>query len=156
MFCYQCQETAKNQGCTVRGVCGKMDATANLQDLLIYTCKGIAIYAQKGMEMGDDIDRYGRFITDSLFMTVTNTNFDDDRFLIQIDHALKIRGELAEKYGGRLKVVKVNVDDNNELASRYGVMSIPTIKLFKSGSEVENFIGAQPKDAFSERLDRHL
>lgn len=64
--------------------------------------------------------------------------------------------ELAEKYGNRLKVVKVNVDDNNELASRYGVMSIPTIKLFKSGSEVENFIGAQPKDAFSERLDRHL
>jgi len=47
MFCYQCQETAKNSGCTIRGVCGKTDQTANLQDLLIYILKGIAIYAEK-------------------------------------------------------------------------------------------------------------
>ena len=47
MFCYQCQETVKNQGCTVRGVCGKPEETAALQDLLVYVCKGIAVYAEK-------------------------------------------------------------------------------------------------------------
>jgi hydroxylamine reductase len=44
MFCFQCQETAKNQGCTVMGVCGKKDNTANLQDLLVYVLKGISIF----------------------------------------------------------------------------------------------------------------
>jgi len=47
MFCFQCQETAKNEGCTVKGVCGKPEDTANLQDLLIYVLKGIAIYGEK-------------------------------------------------------------------------------------------------------------
>jgi len=47
MFCYQCQETAKNEGCTIRGVCGKTEETANLQDLLIYVLKGISIWGEK-------------------------------------------------------------------------------------------------------------
>ena len=47
MFCFQCQETAKNSGCTVKGVCGKPEETADLQDLLIYVCKGISVYARK-------------------------------------------------------------------------------------------------------------
>ena len=46
MFCYQCQETAKNEGCTVKGVCGKNEDVANLQDLLIYTLKGISVFAE--------------------------------------------------------------------------------------------------------------
>ncbi len=46
MYCFQCQETALNQGCTVRGICGKTEETANLQDLLIYDLKGIATYAE--------------------------------------------------------------------------------------------------------------
>ena len=44
MFCFQCQETARNTGCTVKGVCGKPEETADLQDLLIYVCKGISVY----------------------------------------------------------------------------------------------------------------
>jgi hydroxylamine reductase (hybrid-cluster protein) len=52
MFCFQCQETAKNQGCTVKGVCGKPEETADLQDLLIYVCKGISIYGGKLKQMG--------------------------------------------------------------------------------------------------------
>ena len=51
MFCYQCQETAKNTGCTVRGVCGKPEDTANLQDLLIFVLKGISIYGEKLKEL---------------------------------------------------------------------------------------------------------
>ncbi len=52
MFCYQCQETARNTGCTVKGVCGKPEETANLQDLLIYVLKGISIYGEKLKELG--------------------------------------------------------------------------------------------------------
>jgi len=46
MFCFQCQETAKNEACTVKGVCGKPEETADLQDLLIYVCKGISLYGE--------------------------------------------------------------------------------------------------------------
>ena len=52
MFCFQCQETAKNTGCTVKGVCGKPEGTANLQDLLIFVLKGIAVYEEKLKELG--------------------------------------------------------------------------------------------------------
>ena len=52
MFCFQCQETAKNTGCTVRGVCGKPEETANLQDLLIFVLKGISVYGEKLKELG--------------------------------------------------------------------------------------------------------
>lgn len=52
MFCYQCQETAKNEGCSIRGVCGKTEETSNLQDLLIYVLKGIAIYSNQAKEIG--------------------------------------------------------------------------------------------------------
>jgi len=51
MFCFQCQETAKNEGCTVRGVCGKSEDTANLQDLLIDTLRGFAIYGEKARRL---------------------------------------------------------------------------------------------------------
>ena len=47
MFCFQCQETARNTGCTVKGVCGKPEETADLQDLLIYVCRGISVYGRK-------------------------------------------------------------------------------------------------------------
>jgi len=52
MFCFQCQETAKNTGCTVKGVCGKQESLANLQDLLIYILKGISVYGEKAKELG--------------------------------------------------------------------------------------------------------
>ncbi len=77
MFCFQCQETAKNSGCTVRGVCGKPEITANLQDLLIFVLKGISIC---GLEVNrfERIDNnIGLFVAKSLFSTITNTNFDD-------------------------------------------------------------------------------
>ena len=78
MFCFQCQETAKGTGCTVRGVCGKPEETANLQDLIIFHCKGISVLAKKGKELGiDRIEEAGRMITHALFTTITNANFDD-------------------------------------------------------------------------------
>ena len=77
MFCYQCQETAKNQGCTIGGVCGKKAETANLQDLLIYVLKGISIYGEKAKEFGELDKKIGLFIAQSLFTTITNTRIQE-------------------------------------------------------------------------------
>lgn len=60
MFCYQCQETAKNTGCTVRGVCGKTEEVAKLQDLIVYTLKGIADIAIKGNLKAEDLKEVNR------------------------------------------------------------------------------------------------
>lgn len=99
MFCYQCQETFKNQGCTKRGVCGKKEDTANLQDLLIYVLKGIAIYDEKLKEFGEEENKkIGRFVSDSLFSTVTNVNFDDDRFISFVKKALQVKKELRKRF----------------------------------------------------------
>ena len=79
MFCYQCQETAKGTGCTVRGVCGKTSDVANLQDLLLFILKGIAHYRVQ-LRALDAVDHSAdRFILDGLFMTITNANFDNQR-----------------------------------------------------------------------------
>ncbi len=64
--------------------------------------------------------------------------------------------ELAEDYRGRLKVVKVNVDQNNDLAARYSVMSIPTLILFKDGREIQTVTGAQPKETLIGIVKQHL
>lgn len=95
MFCFQCQETAKNSGCTLRGVCGKQESTSNLQDLLIYVLKGISSVAEAA---GDTDPKTGLFIAQSLFTTITNANFDDDVFIARIREALKLREELKEKH----------------------------------------------------------
>jgi len=93
MFCYQCQETAKGTGCTIKGVCGKPENVAKLQDLLIYTLKGIAVYAVQAREMGivrKDVDKY---IMESLFSTITNANFDRSRFVDRIQAGLALRSQ---------------------------------------------------------------
>lgn len=103
MYCFQCQETAKNQGCTVRGVCGKTEETANLQDLLIYVLRGISIYGEKAKQAGELDKKKGMFIAQSLFLTITNNNFDNNRIIAQIKEGLKIRDELKSKYGDKLE-----------------------------------------------------
>ncbi len=90
MFCFQCQETARNTGCTVRGVCGKKEETALLQDLLIYVCKGISMAAEHQYDQAA-----GRFVTRALFATITNANFDDDRLESLIREGLAVRDRLA-------------------------------------------------------------
>ncbi len=99
MFCYQCQETIKNTGCTKAGACGKKEQTANLQDLLIYVLRGIAVYAQKAKEKGIKDNSSGLFTARALFATITNANFDDERIIALIREGLTIRSELKEKGG---------------------------------------------------------
>ncbi len=95
MFCYQCQETAKNTGCTVRGVCGKDEQTANLQDLLIYSVKGIAEVVQKSGLSPSELGEVNEIVLDSLFKTITNANFDAEAIKVQIKKNIGIRDELA-------------------------------------------------------------
>ena len=99
MFCYQCQETIKNTGCTKAGVCGKKEETANLQDLLVYVLKGIAIYAQAAREKGIKDNSAGLFTAQALFATITNANFDNSRIISLIKEGLVVRGRLKEKSG---------------------------------------------------------
>jgi len=98
MFCFQCQETAKNQGCTIKGVCGKENDTANLQDLLIYNLKGISVIASAAKAKGALIPKKtGLFVAQALFTTITNTNYDDESLNQWILQAQKVKKEL---YGG--------------------------------------------------------
>lgn len=102
MFCYQCQETAKGTGCTVKGVCGKTDDVANLQDLLVYVLKGISVYSVKAREKGIENATVNKFVFDSLFTTITNANFDRDIFINRVREGLKLRNEMrsaCEKAG---------------------------------------------------------
>ena len=98
MFCFQCQETAKNTGCTVKGVCGKPEDTANLQDLLIYVLRGISVYGEKAKDFGIFDKASGLFIAQALFATITNANWDNQRFIWLIKEGLRIREELKTKF----------------------------------------------------------
>lgn len=96
MFCFQCQETAGGKGCTKVGVCGKTADLANLQDLMVYTVKGISELGVKADEIGYEIPGLDRFIIDGLFMTITNVNFDKERFLEKIKEGLRLREEIRK------------------------------------------------------------
>lgn len=98
MFCFQCQETAGNKGCMFGGVCGKKPETANLQDLLIYVTKGLSEITTRLRSEGKEVPAaIDRLITTNLFMTITNANFDDDRFIDRINETLSSRDELFEQ-----------------------------------------------------------
>ncbi|MDD4202162.1 MAG: hydroxylamine reductase [Candidatus Omnitrophica bacterium] len=126
MFCYQCQETAKNQGCTIKGVCGKQENTSNLQDLLVYVLSGICLCYEK---MGEAITReHGVFISKSLFVTITNANFDDESILKYINEALMIKKELSTKLSGNIdnEIISWSADNTEELLAKsrtVGVLS---------------------------------
>ena len=97
MFCFQCEQTAKGQGCTQVGVCGKQPETAALQDLLIYTLKGLSLFALEGRNVGVNNRETDRFVCEAIFSTLTNVNFDADRFVGLINKAVSVREDLKEK-----------------------------------------------------------
>ncbi len=105
MFCFQCQETARNQGCTVKGVCGKDQELADLQDLLIHVVKGISLLGEKAAELGARDREAGLFVVRMLFSTITNVGWDKPWFTGAIKKALQVREEvknrLVEASGGK-------------------------------------------------------
>ena len=96
MFCYQCQETAGGKGCTMRGVCGKNEEVAKLQDLLIYTLKGISEIVVKGKIDVKSLGETNYEVLSSLFMTITNANFDGGAIEKQIMKMIAVRDKLRK------------------------------------------------------------
>jgi hydroxylamine reductase len=98
MFCYQCEQTAGGKGCTKMGVCGKTPEIANLQDLLLYQCKGISCYAMDLIEKGEEIDKsIVSFVENSLFTTLTNVNFDAEVHVEMLKDSQKIKESLRDR-----------------------------------------------------------
>lgn len=95
MFCYQCQETAKGTGCTIKGVCGKLPSTSKYMDLLLSVVRGIATIEynlrQNNVESIAEVDH---FIMDALFCTITNANFDDPSILHRVDAGIALKKKL--------------------------------------------------------------
>ena len=100
MFCFQCQEAAKGTGCTIKGVCGKDDETANRMDLLLFVTKGVSVVATRlrnaGIEVSAHVDH---FVVDALFSTITNANFDIESITKRIVNGLLLRDQLKEEAG---------------------------------------------------------
>ena len=94
MFCFQCQEANGNRGCTMGGMCGKKADLANLQDTLVLQLKKASRAWEKAGAR--NVREFGRFVTESLFMTITNADFDAERFQTQIAESKKWTGEETE------------------------------------------------------------
>ena len=107
MFCFQCEQTAKGEGCTNVGVCGKGPEVAALQDLLVYALKGLSLYAIEGRKAGINEDAVNTFTCEAMFSTLTNVDFDSERFVELIKKSVAMRDSLKEKVsaaGGNLEV----------------------------------------------------
>ncbi|MEN8808586.1 MAG: hydroxylamine reductase [Desulfobacterales bacterium] len=97
MFCFQCEQTSKGEGCTKIGVCGKQPEVAALQDLLVYALKGLSQYAVEGRKVGVSDPEVDRFTSKALFSTLTNVDFDPTRFVELINETVKRREAHKEK-----------------------------------------------------------
>jgi hydroxylamine reductase len=97
MFCNQCEQAAKGEGCKVTGVCGKQPDVAALQDLLIHGLQGLSLYAAAGRKAGLVDPEVNRFTCEALFSTLTNVDFDPERFVRLIQQAAELRQRLQEK-----------------------------------------------------------
>ncbi|MFL8799743.1 MULTISPECIES: hydroxylamine reductase [unclassified Clostridioides] len=128
MFCYQCQETAKGTGCEIRGVCGKSEEVAKLQDLLVYVTKNISEIVVKGKIDVNSINEINHQVIKSLFITITNANFDDNAIEKQIYKMIDLRTELNKQVSDIILDTKINFEINDrvsmlEQASKVGILS---------------------------------
>lgn len=117
MFCFQCQEAAQGKGCSMRGVCGKTADVANLQDLLIYTLKGIAAYNLAARAAGINNAAADAFIMESLFATITNANFTKADFIARIKRGLELREQMKNELAAAGKATTVAHDSATWSAS---------------------------------------
>ena len=108
MFCYQCQETAKGTGCVTRGVCGKTDDVAVMQDMLVWIAKGISILGTTARQHHYSNAKVDRFVQEALFTTITNANFDNSRIIERIHEGIALR----DKFAGEMKAKGISIPDN--------------------------------------------
>lgn len=105
MFCFQCQETAKCQGCTIAGVCGKKPEVALMQDLLVYATKGLAAVAYELNEEGAEVPMaLDRLVCANLFATITNANFDLEAITSRVEDTLRASSSLVEQVKDKSKL----------------------------------------------------
>jgi len=100
MFCNQCEQVSKSGACTKVGVCGKDPDVSALQDLLIHVLQGVSLYAQEGRMIGITNPKADLFTVEGVFSTLTNVDFDPERFEVLIRQAVEIRDDLRDKVGG--------------------------------------------------------
>ncbi len=125
MFCFQCQETLQNKGCTKMGVCGKKSDVAFAQDLLIYATKTLgAVTTQLRAEDKNVSADVNRLITLNLFTTITNANFDSENLIGRVDETLKVKAALLEKVDkSNIPAVAKIIDRQNFNESEIGVLA---------------------------------
>src|SRR5574344_2734053 len=98
MFCFQCQETAKGTGCTIKGVCGKQPETSRWQDLLLSVVRGVGTIQHALNKVGVRTEvATADYLTDALFVTITNADFDDQSILIRVDKGIAIKKQLRSE-----------------------------------------------------------
>ena len=132
MFCFQCQETARNYGCTKAGVCGKQSETSNLMDLLIYVTKGLSQVATRlrgeGKAVGLSVNH---IVTYNLFQTITNANFDDEQIIERILLTIKAKEDLLNELSNTdglaeaARYADTTVASWEEFSRTVGVLSEP-------------------------------
>ena len=130
MFCYQCQETAGNKGCTINGVCGKTNVTSNLQDLLVFATKALSEVLRAARKEDIKISKeINHLVSENLFITITNANFDDEAIKNSIDNTFKVKKEIISQLkdtsslseSAKYETVRENYD---EAAKTVGFLSI--------------------------------
>ncbi|MDO5755465.1 MAG: hydroxylamine reductase [Tissierellia bacterium] len=170
MFCYQCQETAKNTGCTKRGVCGKTNEVSNKQDLLIWNVKGLAELLKSFREEGNKVDRFtNEMVTSSLFITITNANFDeefiDNEIQEVIDKKMEILNQLDQKDDFSENAIwNESMDQWKEKAEKVGVLeeenedlrSLKELSLYGLKGAAAYMRHANVLGHFDEKLDEKL
>jgi hydroxylamine reductase len=109
MFCYQCEQTAKGQGCTIAGVCGKTPDVARLQDLLVYTLRGLSQLTLEAQKVGIETEEVSVFTSEALFATLTNVNFDPEDIITYI----RKTAEQSEQLRKKIKAAGGHIDTSS-------------------------------------------
>ena len=115
MFCFQCQETAGGKGCTICGVCGKKPEVAAMQDLLVYTLKGLSVVTTRlrgeGKPVSADVNH---LVTVNLFITITNANFDRAAIICAIHKTLETKRKLLAQLADKSNLPEASLWDGGE------------------------------------------
>lgn len=127
MFCYQCQETAKNIACTKRGVCGKTSDVANIEDLLVWVTKGLGEILTRMRKENKDISNLHSYVNNNLFTTITNANFHYEDLLEKVKETIDLNQRLIEGLDDKENLSKAalyNEKDDNELKLKSQIIGV--------------------------------
>ncbi len=146
MFCYQCQEASRGTGCTgSRGVCGVTEDVIQLQDLMVYTLKGLSLFSVKARQKGIENAEVNHFVMDCLFSTITNVNFDPQYFVAKVQKALQLRDTM------RIAVENAGVKFDAALPESATWTAANEIEIMRKSTTVDGHIDAPNEDVQSLR-----